>query len=396
MTSSFKSSKQQRLDEIKQQFYKDIKQYKEEFKPTNELTSHSTIPIITSKHYPQISTMQITNPDISASQYHQNEFVKQDYSAILKSKARSIAGVSSKPTHKTNTRSNLHETIRDIYASKTPQLSRHIFENDVKINNIVSTQTTGLLGSSNSLQSIEVDDNISISTHIEKYNNGEVRAKEAILNLYYKGFNDNQIRSLLSLGSFGKENNKILVPTKWAISACDSIIEQDLYSKIINYNISNSYELYYYEDKGNAFLICLFPNQFCAEVIETWFSSSTKKLVIERDFVNFSNKLQTKEPECAGGYWATKLAILEHLYKHKKQSAFLSIRLINNYEIPLGVIFVRESVREAMKAKPILQTQSQEEYMSYIQTHFQNHFAHVQHSRVLQEISQVKSLREFI
>ncbi len=393
MSNSSTNSKREYLNKIKKNFFEELKKQKEEFKPTKELTTHSTIPIITSNNYPQVSTMQVTNNSIESSQFEQNNFVKKEYDHILKHKARSFVGTTNQ-VHKTNFNSKLNETLQDVYASKKAIESTHNFEDEIKVGKVLSSKVAGLLGNSTKLQSISVDDNISISKLIEKHRVGETKSKDAILELYYKGFNDNQIRSMLSLGSFGIDANKVLVPTKWSISACDSVIEQDLYKKIIEYPTSNKYEVFEHQDKENHFIILFLPEAFCSEVVETWPEGSAWAL--KRDFVRNDNKLQTKEPECAGGYYATKLAMFEHLYTKKRQSACISIRVIGEYEIPLGVIFVRECVRESIKKGPKLSTQNEFEFYDFIKEKYSIHNQFLQSSPILKEIKQFKTLNKWV
>lgn len=415
MSNSSTNSKREYLNRIKKNFLEELKKQKEEFKPTKELTTHSTIPIITSNNYPQVSTMQVTNNSIESSQFEQNDFVKKEYDHILKHKARSFVGTTNQ-VHKTNFNSKLNETLQDVYASKKAIESTHKFEDEIKVGKVLSSKVAGLLGNSTKLQSISVDDNISISKLIEKHRVGETKSKDAILELYYKGFNDNQIRSMLSLGSFGIDVNKVLVPTKWSISACDSVIEQDLYKKVIEYPISNDYEIFEHQDKENHFIIIFLPETFCSEVVETWrikdeqgtrttqteFDKVSRTWhegrgwALERDFVRNNNKLQTKEPQCAGGYYATKLVMFEHLYAKKRQSACISIRVIGEYEIPLGVIFVRECVREAIKKNPVLSTQNEFEFYEFMKKNYNLHNQFLHNSPVLKEIKQFKTLNKWV
>ena len=394
MSPSFKSSKQEHLSEIKKEFYNHLKQYKEEFKPTKELTTYSTLPLLTSSNYPNISIFQVTNSSIENTQEKQNKFVKKDYSHILQHKARSVVATS-QPTHKTQSES-IHNELKTIYSSKKPIESEHIFENELKIGSILSSKTAGLLGNSTPLMQIKTHDNISISKHLEKHQSGETKTKEAIIDLYDRGFNDTQIRTLLSLSSFGLKKNKILVPSKWAISACDSILEEYLHSQILKYRVGEEFLAFHHNDKGNEFIICMLPYHFCSEVIENFYNSVSQISVVERDFVTNSNKLQTKEPQCAGGYWATKLAMFEYMIREKKQYACISIRIINNYEIPLGVIFVRECVRSALSNSPIIKTTNKEEFEKYIFKNYLNHFKLYEQSRVLYEVSKFKNLNSWM
>lgn len=285
--------------------------------------------------------------------------------------------------------------MKTIYSSKKPIESEHIFENELQIGSILSSKTAGLLGNSSPLLQIKTHDNISISKHLEKHQSGETKAKEAIIDLYERGFNDTQIRTLLSLSTFGRGRNKILVPSKWAISACDNILEQHLYSKIINYKLGTKYQVFKRDDKGNHFIICMIPKSFCAEIIETYIDSQNIE-IIENDFVPFSNKLSSGKPECAGGYWATKLAMFEYMQQERRQYACISIRVINNYEIPLGVIFVRESVREAIFKNPIFETNQKEEFETFLKLNFLKHYDFYKNSRIVKEVSVFKQLNNWL
>ena len=57
---------------------------------------------------------------------------------------------------------------------------------------------------------------------------------------------------------------------------------------------------------------------------------------------------------CAGGFYASRLGILEKLEKSKKQASILCLRFITGeYSVPLGVWVVREATRKALENKPL-------------------------------------------
>jgi hypothetical protein len=57
---------------------------------------------------------------------------------------------------------------------------------------------------------------------------------------------------------------------------------------------------------------------------------------------------------CAGGFYASRIAILEKLENIKKQGSVLCLRFITGeYSIPLGVWVVREATRKALENKPL-------------------------------------------
>jgi hypothetical protein len=57
--------------------------------------------------------------------------------------------------------------------------------------------------------------------------------------------------------------------------------------------------------------------------------------------------------EVAGGYYAGRLGVLEHLERMKRQAAALIVREITpDYWCPVGVWQVREGIRAAMNTTP--------------------------------------------
>jgi len=153
------------------------------------------------------------------------------------------------------------------------------------------------------------------------------------------------------------------------------------------------YEVYFKEDKGNSFVIVLIPDFFSLEVVESWFDSG--RAVVERDYVGCDNVLHKKEPETAGGFYATKIGIFERLVARKRSASIISIRLINEYDVPLGVVLIREFVREAMK-KPIFSYSNEDELKKFLFDKYKGHFEHYLKSQVLSERKKQKSLGEFL
>jgi len=245
----------------------------------------------------------------------------------------------------------------------------------------------GILGLKNELKKISINENISTNEKIERYLNTDIKARNAIIELYEKGVNEHQIINLLALGNFGININKKLVPTKWAITTFDQCIEKYLFSKINLFRPIIQYELYNFKDKGNHFVVILFPKNFIGEIIESFPGA------IEKDYINFENKLDKQIPSTAGGYYATKLGIYEYFRERKKFSAFISIRVINDYEIPLGVIFVREAIRQVMKNQSV-SFSNQLELEIFLKENFLEHYFLYKNSKIVKELN-TKKLTDF-
>ena len=67
-----------------------------------------------------------------------------------------------------------------------------------------------------------VNGNVRVDQRIEKaYYDKELKANDAVVQLYTKGVPVSRIQKSFSIGSFGKTRR--LVPTRWSITAVDDI-----------------------------------------------------------------------------------------------------------------------------------------------------------------------------
>lgn len=184
----------------------------------------------------------------------------------------------------------------------------------------------------------------------------DLKAEEAVLRLYSEGIPVSRIQHLLSLGMLGIFKDRVLVPTRWSITAVDSIISLNLINEIKHYESIDEYRLYFFKNLDNLFVVALIPGKWSFEWIEAWFPGtvwnvSGLKPEIMGDFEGFKGR---KSYAVVGGcYYAARLAVAEALKHEKKQASALLLREIyNGYTIPVGVWNVRESVRWALKTKP--------------------------------------------
>jgi hypothetical protein len=176
----------------------------------------------------------------------------------------------------------------------------------------------------------------------------DLKAKDAVLNLYNSGIDISQIQKCFSIGMLGQERK--LVPTKWSITATDDIISESLKNKILDYSLIDSCKVFSFEHLGNLFSVILFPHRWIFEMIEAWYSNGV--LGFGSDFEDARGI--NHPPAIAGAYFAAKLSVAEYLSKNKIQSGVIILREIRpEYAIPVGVWQVREGIRQAMKKNPI-------------------------------------------
>ena len=155
------------------------------------------------------------------------------------------------------------------------------------------------------------------------------------------------ISQLLSAGMLGKE--KRIVPTRWAITATDSMLSRHYIQQMKDYPELSSIEIYQSEHFSNRFLIVLIPGGFAFENFEAW----GHPLIITREYEDERGRWRYASKQL-GAYYAVRLAVAEHLYRRRRRAAAVVIREIGEeYRIPLGVWQVRENIRRALGNTPI-------------------------------------------
>lgn len=375
------------LNKTKLDFYKQIKLYQAELKPTKEIEGVGSAPIVGEKNYPYLKVHNVSTEETKNSFFKSGEVVKKDYTEIFKIKAKNILGSTDEGYIK-KVDNRLKKEISDIYKSRTEIEFTSEFENELKFDKVLVNKVSGIVGSKNSLHSIEANENTTTSKQIEKYTTEDIKAKDAVLNLYERGVNEHQIIHLLALGEFGLNFNKKLVPTKWAITAYDQMVEKHLHSKILKYNVIKSFEVYYYKNKSDTHVIVLLPDTYSGEHFEDWEGGQG------RDYIGVNNRLKTPEPNNAGGYYATKIGVHEHLNERKSQASFVALRVIRNYDVPLGVVFVRECVRECLK-NLVFKSNEIKDVEEFLMKNYFLHYKHFISSKVLSERKSQTKLGDF-
>jgi len=211
------------------------------------------------------------------------------------------------------------------------------------------------MGASGEVNKIKVVDNPKIRSPVYKLIDDDIKADEVVVEFYKLNFNVSQISKILSSGVLGIK--KKLVPTKWSITAIDALLSKYFITKIKNFSSIDEYLLFENSYLGNHFYILLLPGNWEFEQFETWFpgtlwnlNSNSPEITVEFEFY-FGRKDYASLQ--SGGYYASRFAVSEGLYKMKKQARAIVIREVGKeYDIPVGVWEVRENVRAALRKKP--------------------------------------------
>jgi len=192
---------------------------------------------------------------------------------------------------------------------------------------------------------------------IEKaYYDTDLRAKPAVLELYERGVAVSKIQKAFSVGAFGVENNRRLVPTRWSITAVDDTISRNLMAKVKTLPEISEFRVYESIYMDNIFEILMLPQQWSYESMEAWWPGTTwnpngKSIAIFSDWESYEGR--TTYAAIGGCYYSARLATCEQLLRERRQATVIVLREARpGYIMPIGVWQVRENVRNAMRQKP--------------------------------------------
>lgn len=212
-------------------------------------------------------------------------------------------------------------------------------------------------GMNASLKQAKVTSNVKVNQHLDKVMHDDIKARDAIELLYKKNFTEYSLNKILSVGVLGLKKNKRLVPTRWSITATDDMLGKSVWNRIRDYKWIENFTLQFGEFMGNSYLILFFPGVWSYELFELYLPNSswnpTSQIKASTDFEGFNGR-NTYAFNTVGGYYASRLPILEYLDKIKRQASVLAIRIEGpSYWAALGVWVCRESTKKALKARAL-------------------------------------------
>jgi hypothetical protein len=193
--------------------------------------------------------------------------------------------------------------------------------------------------------------------HVEKaYYDTDLKATQAVKELYSRGVLVSKIQKAFSVGAFGVEKKRRLVPTRWSITAVDDIISKSLIGKVKSFPEINEYRVYESIYLDNVFEILMIPAKWSYESMEAWYPGTAwnpngTNVAIYSDAEENSGR--TTYAAIGGCYYSARLATCELLVKERRQATVIVLREARpGYIMPIGVWQVRENVRNAMRQRP--------------------------------------------
>jgi hypothetical protein len=202
-------------------------------------------------------------------------------------------------------------------------------------------------------------ENVRVERPVERVTSDtDLRAGQALVELYRSGTEVYQLERILSAGMLGLGRGRKLVPTRWSITATDDQLGLALIPRVLDLPTLDKPVVHFAERFGNRFHVLLMPRIWGFDSLEVWLkgnfwtSGRPSEVVPVEDWEDHTGR--TTYASTAGGYYATRLSVLEHLLSIGRQATAIVLREITDaYTTPLGVWVVRETCRAAMESKPL-------------------------------------------
>jgi len=207
-------------------------------------------------------------------------------------------------------------------------------------------------GPSIELKRAAITENVHVPTDVDKILADELTATEQV-SLLTRKHDNYYIQKVFAAGLLGRDQK--FVPTRWSITAVDDTIGKELLARVKEHPVIGEPLAFTGGHYGNWYCILVLPHKFQYEIFEILVGTRAvgAAKALWTDYESNAGRT-TYADNVAGGYYATRLSVLEELDKRKRQGAVLAFRFIDDsYTHPLGVWVVREATRIAMTNKPL-------------------------------------------
>ncbi len=265
-----------------------------------------------------------------------------------------IRGKAPASIHDAQSGTRLLESLQELALGKRP-VDAEITLSKVPRGTLTLGGDISPFGPSAQLRSFKASD-ISVDHKIENaFYDRDLKASNAVVNLYDGGALVSRIQRAFSLGMFGISKKRRLVPTRWSITAIDTILSQNLINRIKQKETIDEYRVHSFGYLDNYYVAILMPERWSFEWIEAWFPGTTwnpderaVRPAMMGDFETYWGR--NTYPDVGGCYYSCRLAVAEKLNQQDRQASALVLREIHpGYILPVGVWNVRESIRNMLK-----------------------------------------------
>jgi DNA repair protein NreA len=197
-------------------------------------------------------------------------------------------------------------------------------------------------------------ENVPLDQQLEKkFYDTDAPARAAVSELYRDGTLVSQLQRAFSVGAFGDHRRRRFVPTRWSITAVDSMLGEQLMERTKAAPTIDDFRIFETYDLDTRWVILMMPTSWRYELIEAWYPETTwnpfgGEVVVMGDAEFYGGR---KTYASIGGcYYAARLAVNELLTRERRQAGVVILRETHpGYVLPVGVWNVREHVRRALK-----------------------------------------------
>ena len=205
-------------------------------------------------------------------------------------------------------------------------------------------------GPSGVVERISLASNPDVPRQIDKVvSDTDLPANEGAQSLYQNGVSQQHIVRMFSIGLLGASRTRRLVPTEWSITAIDDILSKDLRRKVLDHPRLDEFRLFIAHAVGNNVHVLLLPTSWMFEALEGWLTGPRPEVFGDYEL----NKGRKDYPtNIAGAYHASRLPVLEHLNKIRRQAGAIVFLEVTKEWVPLGVWRFRELARKALTGDP--------------------------------------------
>jgi hypothetical protein len=243
----------------------------------------------------------------------------------------------------------LVQTLQEISLSSASIDSEVVFEGVPRGTSFTGGEHTPY-GPSASLERMDIG-NVQWHRDLEKvYYDTDLKARDAVIDLHRKEVPFSSIQKAFSVGTMGNGRGRKLVPTRWSITACDSTIANHLLSEVKTYPVIDTCQVREFSSLNNRYVVILVPTPWQYEWTEAFLHILGYEEMVFSDHEGMKGK--SEYSSVGGCYYSCKMAVLEALYRERKQAGVIVLREAHRGYVPLGVFNVRENVRSAMFQSP--------------------------------------------
>lgn len=238
----------------------------------------------------------------------------------------------------------LAEKLQDIALARRPIESEARFHQPPR--GVSFSDEHAPFGPSAMMKSFHID-SVSWDRDLERaYHDTDLRAGEALWDLYKRGLEFSSLQKAFSVGAMGTGRRRRLVPTRWSITACDSAIGNHLLEEVRQNDPIDCYRVHEFYSLNNYYAVILLPTPWQYEWTEAFLQILGHEEMIFSD--HEANSGKKGYSRVGGCYYTCKMAVLEALARQREQAGALVLREAYRGYVPLGVFNVRENVRGAM------------------------------------------------